>query len=44
MQKLQFLRFSLLCFELSDFGSQTVDLRLQQGLVSIKAIHLSLQR
>jgi hypothetical protein len=34
----------LFCFELSDFGNQTVDLSLQQGIVRFKAIHLSLQR
>jgi hypothetical protein len=34
----------LFCFELSDFGNQTVDLSLEQGIVSSEAVHLSLQR
>jgi hypothetical protein len=44
MQQLQFLSLSLFYFELSDFGNQTVNLSLEQGIVSSKAIYLSLQR
>jgi hypothetical protein len=33
MQKLQLLSLHLFCFELTDFGSQTADLSLQQGIV-----------
>jgi hypothetical protein len=44
MQQLQLLRFSLFCFELHDFGYPTVDLCLEQGIVSSEAVHLSLRR
>jgi hypothetical protein len=44
MQKLQLLSFQLFCFKMGDFSSQTVDLSLQQRIISCEAINLSLQR
>jgi hypothetical protein len=44
MQNLQLLSFRLFCFQLGDFGSQTIDLGLQQRIISYEAINLSFQQ